>query len=140
MENQPAENVPAVKRFVREVIGCDCPDEVFSEVRIRRGSSAIQACATDCELRIGGRLTVVVTSEPTALSDSILAQALAEGRRARDDAGFNRLRLVVRSPAIEEPWLSAAFQSAPARDDRTHLHVVGEVPDFFQQGAETGAR
>lgn len=133
MDNEQAANVPAVKRFVREVIGCDCPDDVFRDVRIRRGSSAVQAFAADCELRIGGRLMIVVTSEPTALSDSLLAQALAEGRRARDDAGFNRFRLVVgrgRSPSGP-----SCCPGMPRP-----LTVSRPVPDFFQQGADTRAR
>ena len=64
MGKEPSADVPEVTRFVREVIGCNCPDEVFRHIEIQHGSSAVKACPADCELRIGGRLLIVVTSEP----------------------------------------------------------------------------
>ena len=67
MGKEPVPNVQAVTRFVREVIGCNCPDEVFRHIEIQRGSSAVKACSTDCELRIGGRLLIVITPEPAVV-------------------------------------------------------------------------
>lgn len=87
-----------VTRFVREVIGCKCPDEVFRHVEVRRGSTAVKSCPADYDLRIGGRLIVVVISDPIeVLSGSRLEKVISEGRRARDDAKFNRFRLVVQA-------------------------------------------
>ena len=64
MGKEPIPNIPAVTKFVREIIGCNCPDEVFRTIEVQRGSSAVETCSADCELRIGGRLLIVVTSEP----------------------------------------------------------------------------
>jgi hypothetical protein len=128
-------DVAAVTRFVREVIGCNCPDEVFRHIEIQRGSSAVKACSVDCELRIGGRLLMVVTSEPLARLAPHLADVVTEGKRARDERKFNRFRLVVRAekPAEEREEFFRAFASASDKDERTHLHVLpkGEVPGFF---------
>jgi len=55
MGKEPVPNIPAVTRFVREVIGCNCPEEVFRDIEVRRDSSALNACSADCEIRIGGR-------------------------------------------------------------------------------------
>jgi len=136
MKDKRSINIPTVTRFVREVLGCNCPDEVFREVEIQRGSPAVKSLAADYEIRIGGRLLVVLTSEPAErLVGPRLEQAFEEGKRARDGSGFNRFRLVVavRDAAQEKEKLLRAFQDIPSRDEKTHLHVVDKqtVPDFF---------
>ena len=141
MGNEPVPDVPAVTRFVREVIGCNCPDEVFRHIEVQRGSSAVKACSSDCELRIGGRLLIVVTSEPLARLAPHLAEVVAQGKRARDEGQFNRFRLVVQTgkPAEESEEFFQAFESVPAKDDRTHVHVLpkGEVPNFFSHASDS---
>ncbi len=140
MGKEPVPNVPVVTRFVREVIGCNCPDEVFRQVEIHRGSSAVKACSADCELRIGGRLLIVVTSEAGTRLAPHLAEVVAEGKRARDELRFNRFRLVVQTqrPGEESEQLVRAFESVPDKDERTHLHVLpeGEVPNFFSHAPD----
>ena len=136
MANEQLANVPVVTRFVREVIGCDCPAEVFRHIEVTRGSTAVKSCPADYELRIGGRLLIVVTSASAAsLAGPRLGQIVAEGRRARDDGKFNRFRLVVQGRNADEDRerLLRAFEAAPAIDEKTHLHVLemDEVPDFF---------
>ena len=135
MGKEPIPDVPAVTRFVREVIGCNCPDEVFRHIEVQRGSSAVKACSADCELRIGGRLLIVVTSEPLARLAPHLPEVVAQGRRARDERKFNHFRLLVQTgkPAEEREELFQAFESVSDKDERTHLHVLpkGEVPNFF---------
>ena len=129
-------DIPIVTRFVREVLGCNCPDEVFRRVEVQTGSAAVKSCLADYEIRIGGRLLVVVTSEPVErLTDSRLENVFAEGRRARDAGHFNRFRLVVQAEnaAHEKERLLRLFEGISTRDEKTHLHVVAkrEVPDFF---------
>ena len=135
MTQEQKANVPAVTRFVREVIGCNCPDEVFRRIEIQRGSSATKSCSADCELRIGGRLLIVVTSEPVEKLSSRLDQVIVEGIRARDEGKFNRFRLVVQSgnAAEEKERLLRAFEAVSDKDERTHVHVLGkgEVPNLF---------
>jgi hypothetical protein len=135
MGKKPIPNVPAVTKFVREVSGCNCPDEVFRNIEIQRGSSAIKACSADCELRIGGRLLILVTSEPVANLSARLGQVIAEGKTARDEHEFNRFRLVVQTEntAQEREKLLRAFEEVAEKDERTHPHVLGktEVPNLF---------
>jgi hypothetical protein len=135
MGKEPIPNVPVVTKFVREVIGCNCLDEVFRHIEIQRGSSAVKACSADCELRIGGRLLIVVTSEPIANLSARLGQVIAEGKQARNERKFNRFRLVVQTEnaAQEREKLLRAFEEVAGKDERTHLHVLGkpEVPNLF---------
>ena len=134
MGKEPIPNIPAVARFVREVIGCNCPDEVFRKIEVQRGSSAVKTCSADCELRTGGRLLIVVTSEPVPKLVSHLAEVIGEGKRARDESNFNRFRLVVQTENAAEQGekLMRAFEAVSGKDDRTHVHVLerGEVPNF----------
>jgi hypothetical protein len=135
MGKEPVPNVQAVTKFVREVIECNCPDEVFWRIEIQRGSSAVTACSADCELRIGGRLLIVVTSESVSRLSPHLAEVIAEGKRARDESKFNRFRLVVQTgnPDRESDQLFQTFESLSHKDERTHLHVLPKdgVPNFF---------
>ena len=138
VENESLASVAAVTRFVREVIGCDCPDEVFRHVEVLRGSSVVKSCPADYELRIGGRLLVVVTSESVdVLSGSRLEKVISEGGQARDDGKFNRFRLVVqaRNAAEDKEKLLRSFEGVSGKDEKTHVHVVGkrEVPEFFPE-------
>ena len=135
MGKEQVPDAPAVTRFVREVIGCNCPDEVFRHIEVQRGSSALRTCSADCELRIGGRLLIVVTSEPVLKLSSHLAEVIDEGKRARDESKFNRFRLVVQTEnaAEESEKLLHAFEAVHNKDERTHVHVLerAEVPNFF---------
>lgn len=141
MGKEPVPDIPAVTRFVREVIGCNCPDDVFRHIEVQRGSSAVKSCSTDCELRIRGRLLMVLTAEPLANLSAHLVHVIAEGKRARDERKFNRFRLVVEtaSPAEERDKFLRAFESLPDKDERTHLHGLpkGEVPNFFSHASCT---
>jgi hypothetical protein len=142
MKRELTANVDAVTRFVREVIGCNCPDEVFRHIEVQPRSAAVKSCSADCELRIGGRLLIVVTSEPVEKLSSRLERVIAEGRHARDEDKFNRFRLVVQAGRAAEDGekLLRAFEAASKKDERTHLHVLGkgEVPNFFLSGVSSG--
>jgi len=138
VENESLASVAVITRFVREVLGCECPDEVFLHVEVGRGSTVVKSIPVDYELRIGGRLLVVVTSESVdVLSGSRLENVISEGRRARDEGGFNRFRLVVqtRNAAEDKAKLLRSFEAVSVKDEKTHVHVVGmsEVPDFYSQ-------
>ena len=136
MQNERKVNVPVVKRFVREVVGCTCPDEVFKQVEVKTGSSAIRSCSADYEINVGGRLLIVLSSEPVeGFSPARLEKVMAEGRSARDAGKFNRFRLIVQAanaPEVEKQLLRL-FEGLATKDEKTHLHVIGkeDVPDFF---------
>jgi hypothetical protein len=71
------------------------------------------------------------------LSGSRLEQVISEGKRARDEGNFNRFRLVVQvgKAAEDREKLLRALKAVSARDEKTHVHVVGqsEVPEFYSQ-------
>ena len=57
MESESLANVPVVTRFVREVTGCNCPEEVFRHVEVGRGSTVVKSIPVDYILRIKGGLS-----------------------------------------------------------------------------------
>jgi hypothetical protein len=139
MENERKVNVPVVKRFVRKVVGCTCSDEVFKQVGVKAGSSAIKSCAADYEINVGGRLLIVLSSEPAeGFSPARLEKVMAEGRSARDAGKFNRFRFILQAdnPPEAEKKLLRLIEGIATKDEKTHLHVIGkaDVPDFFEGG------
>ena len=114
----------AAARFVRDVLGCECPADVLERVSIQHDRAALGGLPLRFSLDVGGRLLVCVTE---ASSPGEVAPALAgvarEGLALRDAGGFRRLRFVIaaRDPGALRAGLPAAFAGA---DDRLHLHVV----------------
>jgi hypothetical protein len=118
---------PALVHFVRETLGCNCPDEVLQSITVGRGRwvPAIEAEIT--RLDVGGRLLVYIV-EPAGAEPltTVVSGAVAAGLADRERHGFNRFRLVLATaePVSIEPAARATFDAAELPDDRVHLHVV----------------
>jgi len=123
---------PELERFIRDTLGCGCPDEVFEAVTVSRGALAGNGDDMAWWIQVGGRLLIAVTeSDDQGALASRLAQVYADAARRRDAAGFNRFRLVVViDPVAEASQLEGAFVPIGVGDDRLHLHVVtpGDLP------------
>ena len=118
---------PALIRFVRDVLGCGCPDEVLQSITVGRGRwvPAIEAEIT--RLDVGGRLLVYVV-EPAGAEPltTVVSGAVAAGLADRERHGFNRFRLVLATgdPAAIKAAAREAFEACNLPDERVHLHVV----------------
>jgi hypothetical protein len=113
---------PKIKAFVQRTLGCSCPEEVFDRIEIDFGAGEISH-----RIRIGGRLLVyILDASRTGDIAGAVASALQHGVHERDRDHFNRLRLAVvtSSPAQIADAAQAAFASSPARDAKTHLHLL----------------
>jgi hypothetical protein len=130
----------AVKAFAVNVLGCNCPEEVFSTIEFKRAPGPVGGVAPIFRILIGGRLMVLgfADSELREPHDS-LARVVAEGVVRRDRLGFNRLRIVVVS---DDPGcgvrLQTIFEGIPEKDDRVHLHVLrhGEIRPLMEENGE----
>ena len=126
---------PTLIRFLRDVLGCGCPDEVLQSIAVERGRRVPGLDAEMARLDAGGRLLVyLVEVSSTEAVDALVATALESGLADRDGHGFNRFRLVLAtaSPATIKPAARAAFDDCARPDDRVHLHVIAveELPPF----------
>jgi len=113
-----------IKAFVQGVLGCGCAEEVFSV--IEESQQAYKAMPYS-RINVGNKLLVhlyrthdrhFIAGEMKGLVDA--------GVIDRDNNGFNRFRLVIATAQPEEIRDPAerAFD-AMEKDDRTHLHIVG---------------
>lgn len=112
---------PALRAFVRDTLGCSCPEAVLDAVAV--SDLVVDGQVAGTRLVIGDRLLIyVVKGEvPIASIDVLAAAGLAD----RDRHALNRFRLVIERPdgavscALEE-----AFAAAVAGDAKSHLHCV----------------
>jgi len=116
-----------VRAFVRDVLKCGCPESVFDDVRIGLPSlHGTHRVAGGLEILVGRRLLVaIVPFEDVGDPESDIPKMLKEGRRARDDNGFNRVRLVLVGSFDAAQRARLEAQTA-ALDDRMHIHLVEE--------------
>jgi len=117
----------AIKHFVVEDLGCQCPDEVFEKIVVESGRPPISGVAIDHRINIGDRLLVyLVDGRQLHAPAPQLAALVAAGLQDRDQHRFNRFRLVVvTTEAVrDEGTLRPLFEQLAGRDERTHLHTV----------------
>ena len=119
-----------IKKFVRDDLGCTCPDEVFEAISVVHDPAEFNDLQKGYLYEIGGKLLVylVMTHDWSSLIDS-LEQIFTRGREKRDAEKFNRFRLVVVTPNIQpaRQILLRQFDKLSERDERLHLHIV--TPD-----------
>jgi hypothetical protein len=120
-------NRMAIRKFIREEIGCTCPDSVFESIKIKQNPRRDKNLNSEYLLSIGGKLLVYLV-EPyqwSSLTDS-LEKIFCWGREMRDVGGFNRFRLVVITPDIKAAQVKLLdhFSSLYGLDERLHLHII----------------
>jgi hypothetical protein len=116
---------PEIKRFVRETLGCSCPDEVFRTI----DRQVVDHGFRGKRINVGDRLLIyLITMADESGIHEVVRTALEQGVGERERMGFNRFRLVLASPRPEELHGPAgrAFEGSEYRDERTHLHIVNE--------------
>ena len=119
----------SIVKFVREHLGCTCPDEVFDNVSVIEQSSIFSSANTVYE--IGGRLFVAVfVSEDWRDMAGHLGKLVDAGKQYRDLHGYNRFRLVIATSGDDATKnLQFVFDDLSNTDDKTHLHVI--TPDLL---------
>jgi len=130
----------SLERFVRDTLGCGCPDEVFQHLVVSR-LPPIAGRPPIVQLQVGSRLLIHIVAPPEGASpNGWIEQLAANGRTARDRHGYNRFRLVVASPTPPASGreIQERFARAITGDDKAHLHFVGR--DQLPEGLELPAQ
>lgn len=114
----------SIKYFVREHLGCNCPDEVFEQIAVI--DKADISDQFDTVYNIGGRLLVAVcTPSDWHEIENRIEQLVTAGMRFRDRYGYNRFRLVIATDETDAlTRLQKAFESCPKPDEKAHMHVI----------------
>ena len=116
---------PEIKRFIQEILGCSCPEEVFNKIDYQKESDGISGR----KITVGDRLLIyLITPDRKSDIQGVIDSALERGIEERDKKGLNRFRLVLVASHPDELHSSAehAFDSSGYTDEKTHLHVVSE--------------
>ncbi len=115
-----------IEPFVRDILGCGCPEEVFSDIRVVKNMDAFAGLPVDYLLEIGGRLLIAVcAADPGHDIPAHLSRLAWTGRQVRDRRGFNRFRLVIpRTDPMACQELQQSFEDLIQGDERMHLHIV----------------
>lgn len=116
----------AIEHFVRDSLGCQCPDEVFRQIEV---SPLVRphGQGMDRRIMVGGRLLIHIVEAPERLDEPAWLERMAvAGRDERDRLAYNRYRLVVASTAetADRTSLEQRFTRALGGDQHAHLHVL----------------
>jgi len=114
---------PEIKRFVQEILGCSCPEEVFNQIDYQEEGDGISGR----KINVGGRLLIyIITMDGKSNIQEVINPALKQGVEERDKKGLNRFRLVLVASRPDELRSLAehAFDSSEYTDEKTHLHIV----------------
>ena len=126
-----------IVEFVREKLGCQCPDEVFEDIECREGDGDIRGWRS--RILLGGRLLIYLwETNDLSLVVERLAEILVRGKDERDRVGFNRFRAVIATNDIDRigPAAERIFKNLAEVDDKVHLHVV-HVDEIAGLGLES---
>jgi len=118
-----------LKKFVREDLGCGCPEEVFEDLIVgvpavfRRDDPAFLL-----EVLVGGRLFIGVTKQgEEAFQESEIQDLLLAGKEIRDRHGLNRFRLAILSSSVDSA-IELPVDEYTGIDDKIHLHRLPDSP------------
>ena len=128
-------NFSLVKAFVKETLGCACPDEVFEQIECDEDYTLDAKLPTCNRVLIGNKLLIYLWEVADAEDlRKYLALILTCGKKERDDRDYNRFRLVVstRLPEKLRGTAQKIFKPLAANDEKLHLHVVSreEIPQL----------
>lgn len=113
-----------IERFVRDTLGCGCPDEVFEQIEYGPPPAALAALGVERRLLVGGRLLAYIV--PCGPRLPAIRKLVEAGRSERDREGYNRFRLVLAATDPEQvrAAVEGEFAAAASPDDRVHLHAI----------------
>ncbi len=124
-----------IKHFVRERLGCGCPDEVFSSIRVTHKPGSFDGLPVDYLVEIGNRLLIAVIAQQDWHNiNSAIEQIIHVGKQYRDLHGFNRFRFVIATTDDEAMTsIQPVFDSLTGLDEKIHLHFIepAALPEFM---------
>ena len=115
-----------IKAFTRDVLGCDCPEQVFNRIICEDSVTTDSGLILPHKINIGDRLLVYVwVSDQTDELSSDLVKLVDSGEKERNDKGFNRFRLVLvsDSPGLIKNDAQKLFEKL-GKDQKIHLNIV----------------
>lgn len=117
-----------IKAFTRDVLGCDCPEQVFSRIVCEDNVRIDSGLTISHRINIGDRLLIYVwVPDQTGELSSELVKLVDSGEKERNDKDFNRFRLVLVSenPDLVKDDAQKLFEQL-GKDEKIHLHIISK--------------
>ena len=115
-------NPHGIKEFVRDTLGCTCPEEVFLHMEYLPDSRPDVK-----QMTIGNRLLIIIwkTSDTHQITEHLF-DMISDSIKQRDQRGLNRVRMVIAVKDVDtiSDIAESIFQGHPGKDEKTHVHVV----------------
>jgi hypothetical protein len=119
-------NDRSITEFVRDVLGCGCPDEVFKKIEVHRNYD-YELPFDVLRINIGDTLLIYLfrPASNEQLQGAVKSFVLT-GRKDRDINGFNRFRLVIvgDDKGLEFDIAARKFAAETGEDEKLHIHFV----------------
>lgn len=118
-------NYENIKTFVRQTLGCGCPEEVFEYIDCQ-SNITLNDIVLRNRINIGNRLLIyIVEVHNTDSLKHVLPILIEMGKKERDNSKFNRFRLVAASDNIDKTKKVAddIFRTIE-KDEKIHLHII----------------
>ena len=118
-----------IKVFVRQTLGCDCPEKVFEHIDCQHDIKLNNDILLSYKINIGNRLLIyIIEANDSNFMKSNLSTLVYVGKNERDKKGFNRFRLVIVSDKTNEIKQVAhtMFEVLEDKDEKVHLHIVNK--------------
>lgn len=119
-------NFARVRDFVRQDLGCGCPEEIFADIDLTLPELG-QDRLVYKKLIIGRRLLIaILPCDDPATLQHLLPQLVQQLRQERDSMGYNRVRIVIAAtePILIQLSADLLFQGLNDIDERMHLHIL----------------
>jgi hypothetical protein len=121
-------NNEKLKVFVKNTLGCGCPEKVFENIDVSK-LSIVEHEKEITRIVVGDTLLIyIIRPEPSGnFINSVELIGLA-GKTDRDTNNFNRFRLVVSSfeDDVQQAKVSERFSRSFNTDEKMHIHFVNQ--------------
>jgi hypothetical protein len=132
------EHLPTMKdsiiQFVKQTLGCQCPDEVFRHIECEQDIHLDSNIVLTARINVGNRLLIyIIETDNTAFIKDNLNSMVKAGKNERDKRGFNRFRLVLAGDDTDSlhPDIDKLFGELKVDDDKIHLHLIKNKEILF---------
>lgn len=120
-------NNEQIKVFVRQTLGCACPEEVFHYIDCQHNIKLSGDILLSSKINIGNRLLIyVVEMNSPDLIKRKLPILIQTGKKERDSSGFNRFRLAIVTDKVDQikHVAGSVFENLKYKDEKIHLHII----------------
>jgi hypothetical protein len=118
-----------IKSFVKDDLGCKCPDEVFNQIKFQKNVKISIDLEVDRIINIGDKLLIFLFyNKDMEYAKKNLETIIDCGKSWRDDEELNRFRLVFISntPKKLKQKISSKFEKFIGKDKKIHLHIINK--------------